>query len=294
MLLLLHSSLRISRRVLARFRSKPLASYQASFRLSLALMVYLEIQEIDSVQAVSLFVEYLAQQGLRAQIITNYVSVLQHYFAVFNLCSASLDHRLIHMAIRAVAYNAPVAVKVKGVLTITNLKDLRQAAEHLPDPPVYKAVMLLGSVGFYRLSTLVPSSVAPFSSGGFPTHGDIIWGPLGAHLVFKCTKSMQVSGQVQVSQIPQLQDQLICPVATLKRIVSTKAMHVNKPLFTVMVGNKTTILTAGKVRRVLSSCITSIGLRPSEFGFHSFCRSGACWAFDHNFDLDKIKTRAAW
>ena len=67
---------------------------------------------------------------------TCYLSVLKRYFAVYNLNSASVEHRLIRMAVRAVAYNAPVSVKVISVLTIDNLKALIQAAHCLSDLPL--------------------------------------------------------------------------------------------------------------------------------------------------------------
>ena len=152
----------------------------------------------------------------------------------------------------------------------------------------------MGFFGFYRLSTLVPSSISSFSKSRFPTHGDIVWGTPGAHIVTKCSKSMQVSGQVHVVQLPALADKEICPVTALRSIVSRNKVHADKPLFTITSGSKSSILTASNVRRVLRTAVDAIGLCPSEIGFHTFRRSGACWAFDHNIDLNQIKVHGGW
>ena len=105
-------------RVSRGFRPPTLAAYKKKFRLYLSFLVHLEIQSIDSIQAVSLFVEFLAQQGFRAQTITNYLTVLKHFFAIYDLNLAPLEHRLIKLAVRAVAYNAPLSFRIKGTITV--------------------------------------------------------------------------------------------------------------------------------------------------------------------------------
>ena len=183
------------------------------------------------------------------------------------------------------AYNAPLSFNIKEILTINKLKQLIQTAANVPEDHVYKAIMLLVFWGFYRLSTMVPTSQAAFCPSRYPTHGDVIWGSPGAHIITKCVKNMQVSCQVQVVQLPQLSDTVICPVAALKEIVSHNSRHSDKPLF---------ILTASKVRAVLCWLVAGIGLLPSEFGYHSFRRSGASWAFDNKIDFKHIKDHGGW
>ena len=159
---------------------------------------------------------------------------------------------------------------------------------------MYRALMLLGFFGFYRLSTLVPPSRATVSPSRFPTHGDVIWGAPGAHIVTKCTKIMQISGHVQVVQLPLLQDPDICPVAALKAIVSRDPKIADKQLFTVSRAGQTTVLSAPMVRTVLRELVKQLGLLSSEFGYHSFRRSGACWAFGNNIQPDQIKVHRGW
>ena len=142
-------------------------------------------------------------------------------------------------------------------------------------------------------STLVPTAKAGFSPSRFLMHGDIIWGPPGAHVITKCSKSMQVSGQSHIVQLPKLTDGTICPVRALRRIVSRNASDQDKLLFLVSSQGLTSVLTAHKCT-VLSESIKSLGLSPGEYGYHTFRRSGACWAFDNDVKLDHIKTHGGW
>ena len=132
---------------------------------------------------------------------------------LYNLDHTVLENRTIKLAIRAVSYNAPLSFRIKGVMTIEKLKSLMKLVDQISDARVYKAVMLLGFFGLFRLATLVPSSQSGFSAARFPTHGDVIWGSPGAHFITKCAKNMQTLGQVQVIQLPYLSDKSICPVS---------------------------------------------------------------------------------
>ena len=248
------------------FRPRTLAAYKGKFRTFVAFLVVADIHQPDSFQAISTFVEYLAQQQLRAQTIGNYMAVLGHFFVVYGMNTEMLHNKLIKLAIRAVAYNAPLAFKIKGVFSIPQLKMLTNALKSFPHPEEITAICLMGFFGFYRLATLVPPNKSTFSPARYITHGDIIWGSPGVHVITKHAKNMQVSGHARVVQLPQLQDKEICPVAALKRIVSSNPDHKNLPVFTVFVAGATSILTAHKVRSILRQVVAKLGLPTMEYG----------------------------
>ena len=133
-----------------------------------------------------------------------------------------------------------------------------------------KALILLGFFGFYRLSTLVPPSVSAFSITRFPTNGDVVWAPPpGVHIITKCSKSMQISGQVHVVQLPALQDKAICPVAALKAVVSANTEHKDQPIFTVATRIRITRYDSQQSQIVFQVISSSYWPPPSDFGFHS-------------------------
>ena len=144
--------------------------------------------------------------------------------------------------------------------------------------------------GFYRLSSLVPPNQRSFDKSRYPKVRDVIWGSPGAHIVTKCTKSIQVSGKFQVIQIPKLKRRDICPVRALKGLIS-KDHKDSHPIFQHTQG---TLVIAYQVRRVLKETVSTLGWYPEGLGFHALRRSGACWAFDKGIGLDQIKSHGGW
>ena len=138
----------------------------------------------------------MAQQGLRAQSLRNYLCVLNQYFVLYNMNLAATGHRSIQLGIRSVAYNAQLSFKIKGIISVNKLVQIIQATGQRENASTLKAIILLVFFGFFRLSTLVPPSVSSFSKARFPTYGDMIWEAPGAHIIKKCSKSMQTSGQI--------------------------------------------------------------------------------------------------
>ena len=60
------------------------------------------------------------------------------------------------------------------------------------------------------------------------------------------------------------------------------------------VHGKNEILTAFKVRKVLTKAIRSMGLEPKDYGFHCFRRSGANLALEMRVPLEHIKMHGHW
>ena len=143
------------------FRPQTMAAYLSKFRLYLTFLVHLQFSPPDLFQAVVMFIEYLAQQGLRSQTISNYVSVLSHYFTLYGLDASVLNNRLYSPAIKAVAHNTPLSFKVKGILSINKLRQLVGALSKLPDHKVHTTICLMAFFGFYRLAILLPSLSDP-------------------------------------------------------------------------------------------------------------------------------------
>ena len=65
-------------------RPRTLASYVASFKLFLSMIVYMGLNQAAKLQTVVIYFEFLAQNNIRAYSMRNYLSVLKHYFGLFN------------------------------------------------------------------------------------------------------------------------------------------------------------------------------------------------------------------
>ena len=66
------------------------------------------------------------------------------------------------------------------------------------------------------------------------------------------------------------------------------------PLFQTIHKGVTLPVTAVQVRKVLNGVIKMLGLNPKDFGYHCFCCSGACLAFELNVPFENIKLHGKW
>ena len=81
--------------------------------------------------------------------------------------------------------------KIKGVLSLTMLKQLMLHVAKDVNMVVFKAIYLLAFLGFFRLASLVPSHAKLFNSTRFPLVKDIVWTADDFQLILKCAKNMQ-------------------------------------------------------------------------------------------------------
>ena len=66
------------------------------------------------------------------------------------------------------------------------------------------------------------------------------------------------------------------------------------PLFMIKISTGRQHLTAHVASKVLKSLVMKMDLNPRDFGFHTFRRSGASWAFSKGVPLEKIKIHGHW
>ena len=85
-----------------------------------------------------------------------------------------------------------------------------------------------------------------------------------------------------------------CAVSAFKKYLGSIPTDKNLPLFQIFIKHQWQPLTAFKALSFLRLAVTSIGLDPKVYTFHSFRRSGASLAFNHDVDLNKIKQHGNW
>ena len=86
-------------RIAGGLRPRTLASYVASFKLFLSMMVYLGLNQPAKLQTVVIYFELLAQNNIRACSMRNHLSVLKHYFGLFNWPTIALTSRKVMLLI---------------------------------------------------------------------------------------------------------------------------------------------------------------------------------------------------
>ena len=274
-------------------RPRTASAYLSKFKLYLAFITWfhLPVQDLSSILA---FLELLTQHGSRAHSLTSYISVLRHYFKFYDIDSAPLAHRKVHLFIKSVSMNSVYVPKFKANITISLLCKIVSKCDSMTYGCVYKAVFLLAYFAFLHLSNLVPISAKSFDVTRNLLRSDVIFGSPGAHVIIKWSKAMQSSSSHQVVQIPTLHPSPLCPVAALKALLRFVPVSSSSPLFLLPLPSGLSILTSSMVSSTLSRIVLSLGLNPSNYGFHAFRRSAVSWAADHNVSLQNLKAHGGW
>ena len=137
---------------------------------------------VDTILA---FLEFLTQHGTRAHSLSTYVSVLRHFFQIYEIETHALSHRKIHLFIKSVSINSSYCPKYKATFTIPLLTKLVHACNSIHHGFIYKAIFLLAYFAFLRLSNMAPSSSKMFDATRHFLRSDVIFGPPGAHIIVK-------------------------------------------------------------------------------------------------------------
>ena len=165
-----------------------LASYTATFKLFLAFVIYCGLPSPSHMDTIVLYLEYLAQNNLKACSLRNHIAVLKHFFALFDWPVQALSSRKVQLMVKSVQMNAQLQIKVKGVFTVKLLRKLIQQTDKYHNGCVFKALFLVAFYGFFRLASLLPPAAAMFDRTRFPVVGDLIWGNWCPFNCYLCKK----------------------------------------------------------------------------------------------------------
>ena len=213
-------------------RPRTSASYMAAFRQFVAFVIVTGLNIPYSEVVVILYLEYLVQQGLKCSV-RNHVSILKHYFAMYNWPIKALSGRKVSLLLKSVQVNAKMSIKLKGIITLSMLEKLIKKTRMYVNGDTFAALFVTTFFGFFRLSTLVPNKSSDFERTRFPIQNNIVWGALGVHIIITCSKTMQASNQAHVVQLPLLQDKCFCPVLALRTLMGQIPRGSNLPVFQI-------------------------------------------------------------
>ena len=281
-----------TKRLHTAFRDRTRVSYNAQFRLFIALSVYLSIVDFTSLLFVLMFVEYLHVQGLKYPTVLNYVSALRHYFAYYSLPLQNVNHKKVKMLLKAIAMNATYVPCIKGIITIPILKNIVTYCNHIKHGIVFQSIFLLAFFGYFRLASIVPSS-SKFSMHKVLLRKHFIRCPLGFKVHIPSTKT-QLYFQFHEIFIPFIEGSSLCPVTTLTTMFQMYPSSPNSLAFLVPRGGGYVPLLAFTVDQTLSKIIMDLQLHPSAFTFHAFRRSGATFSFNYNVAFEDIRLQGSW
>ena len=179
------------------------------------------------------------------------------------------------------------------------LAPLFQAAEALgPWTLPFRALFLMAFFSFARLGSLLPQSAGAFDGTRFPTLADLRVGEGGAWLRLKFSKTRQASDGGFWVPFARAQA-LPCPVRVAGSLLARAArlgLGQGDPLFVALgkSGASLKLLTQGKARDLLGSCLLALQLPRTAFTFHSFRRGGCTFAFDLGAAESDLALQGDW
>ena len=154
---------------------------------------------------------------------------------------------------------------------------------------IFKAVYLTAFFGFLRLSNLVPHSVATYSQLKHLSKGDAFL----VTILLKWSKTLQMNNQDRLLKLPRLNND-ICPFAAIQKCLQIVPGRSNAPLFQFKLKSSWIPLSDSRVRRHLKNVLSLCEKHTDYITFHSFRRSGAPFAFNHNVPLQDIQSHGTW
>ena len=166
-------------RIIRALRPRTSASYMAAFRQFVAFVIVTGLNIPYSEVVVILYLEYLVQQGLKCCSIRNHVSVLKHYFAMYNWPIAALSGRKVSLLLKSVQVNARMSIKLKDIIILAMLEKLIKKTRMYVNGDTFVALFVTAFFGFFRLSILLPIKSTDFDRTRFPIQNDIVWGAPG-------------------------------------------------------------------------------------------------------------------
>ena len=110
----------------------------------------------------------------------------------------------IKLFLRSLQLNRPLAISLPAVIDVHMLQRIVQVCDTMYMGQIYKAIYLLASFSFFRLSNLVPHSIHQFDPSRHLAQGDVIMGRSSCKLLIKWSKTIQCRDKVQIIDLPYL------------------------------------------------------------------------------------------
>ena len=198
-------------------------SYDSMLRVFLAFSIFAHFDLHSlSTNNILCFLEFLASNKVSHSGISNYISAVKTKLSMYGMSVASFTDPRVRFFNKSLSRNAALRIKFKAIIDIPMLIKIAQIADSMYMGFMYKAAILLSFFSFLRISNLVPHSMVTFHPLKQLARGDVFFAPLGAHILLKWSKTMQMNNSLRILKIPNLGSSPIYPVKALKTSVLNK------------------------------------------------------------------------
>ena len=113
-------------------------------------------------------------------------------------------------------------------------------------------------------------------------------------MIIKWSKTLQSKDKIKVLKVPSLGRSPICPVAAVKKLLSTTPGSNNSPLFQIKCYFKWVPLSDIRLRKTFGIIMDRTLKSPAGVTFYSLRRSGATLAFNLDVPMQDIQSHGTW
>ena len=253
----------------------------------------MDLPPTTTLHNIMVFIEYLHQNHISHKVISAYLSSVRSMASLYNLPLQPFSHPALTRLLRSISLTSHFAPTPRGVFDIPTLYNISMSCDTRDDPHLYRAIFLVAFYGFLRMSNIAPHSSKNFSQHHHFLRQDVIFGPPGAHLILKWTKTMQDRKSHHIIQLPTISNKYLCPVQALTALLKSRDLPPQAPLFASINPPHRPIIDT-HIRDALRAILLLRNISPVSHGFHTFRRSGATFAFDHSVPLQNIMSHGLW
>ena len=275
------------------FRPSTSAAHLRHLRTYMAFLVFLRLPFSFSIHNLLIFGEYLYTNNISYKVVKQYFSSLQTSAAFYAMNLEAFSHPLLSRFIRSISINSQFSPSPKGIFDIKTLYLISLSCDILPDPLLFRAIFLVAFYGFVRMSNFAPHSLSKFDPLKHFLKKDLIFGPPGAHLIMKWSKTLQSPHSHHIIQLPSISNIFLCPVRALRALINSRPLSDHSPLFAHAHFPHNQVIDT-VIRDALKTVLTHRGFPTRRYSFHTFRRSGASFAFDHNVQIQNIMYHGTW
>ena len=212
------------------YRPSTTSAHRTHVRAYFAFLHIMDLPPTTTLHNIMVFIEYLHQNHISYKVITAYLSSVRSMATLYNLPLQSFSHPAITRLLRSISLTSHFAPTPRGVFDIPTLYNISISCDTRDDPHLYRAIFLVPFYGFLRMSNIAPHSSKNFSQQHHFLRQDVIFGPPGAHLILKWTKTMQDRKSHHIIQLPTISNKYLCPVQALTALLKSRDLPPPGPL----------------------------------------------------------------
>ena len=280
-------------RILTAHRPSTNRTHKTHFRTFLSFLLFYDLPISLDLHNIIVFLEFLTTNHISHKVVRNYLSSIASLSSFYNLDPSHLSHPAVLRFVRSISINSHFRPTPRGIFDVRTMYDISKACDSLPDPPLFRAIFLIAFYGFLRMSNIAPHSASQFSPSIHFLRQDVLFAPPGAHLLLKWTKTLQDGKSSHMIQIPYVENWFLCPIRALKALLNSRPLPLGFPLFATIYPPHSQVIDT-HIRDALRSVLAILNISTVGHGFHTFRRSGATLAFDHNIPLQNIMAHGLW